>query len=284
MEVIFRSAFLSRAERKITPGWKKLIRRMNSPILPRISVITPTYNQGHFIENTIHSVLDQGYPNLEYIILDGGSTDGTVDILKKYERHLIWKSEKDRGQSDALNKGFRMATGEILAFINSDDIYEPGALRKVGLLFACNPKISWLTGRCRIINTQGREIRKLITYYKNFWLLFKSYTLLLVIDYISQPATFWRRRVIEQIGLFNEDLHLTMDYEFSLRVGTKYKLWVTNQTLASFRIHSASKSTYIVEHFDEDLAVARRYARSNFQVYLHRLHNKLITLSYLQMQ
>ena len=114
--------------------------------LPRISVVTPSYNQGNFVEETIQSVLDQGYPNLEYIVMDGGSTDGTLDILRKYEKRLVWKSERDRGQSDALNKGFRMASGDIFSFINSDDVYEPGALHKVGRFFVDHPQASWLTG------------------------------------------------------------------------------------------------------------------------------------------
>jgi len=252
--------------------------------LPKITVCTPSLNQGHFIEETIHSVLNQGYPNLEYIVIDGGSTDGTVDILRKNENHLIWRSEKDSGQSDAINKGFRMASGEILSYINSDDTYEPGALHKVGRFFADHPQAAWLTGKCRIIDPQGREIRPLITFYKNIWLLLNSYNLLLIIDYISQPATFWRRDVVMQIGLFDENLHTTMDYDYSLRVGKLYKLWVINDYLASFRIHAASKSEQVREHFDEDLLTAKRYTRSNCQIGLHHLHNRLIISSYLLMQ
>jgi GT2 family glycosyltransferase len=216
--------------------------------------------------------------------MDGGSTDGTVDILRKYEKHLTWTSGKDGGQSDALNKGFQMAGGEILAYINSDDVYEPGALRKAGGFFASHPRAAWLTGRCRLMDPQGREIRKLITAYKNFWLLFRSYKVLLAIDYISQPATFWRREVIERVGPFDEELHLTMDYDYSLRVGSQYRLWVINQALASFRVHSASKSAAIRAHFNEDLAVAQRYAHSKFLLNLHRLHNQLIIASYLSME
>jgi glycosyltransferase involved in cell wall biosynthesis len=256
----------------------------SSPACPKITVVTPSYNQGQFIEQTIHSVLAQGYPNLEYIVMDGGSTDGTVEILRKYEKHLAWTSGRDCGQSDALNKGFQRASGEILAYINSDDVYEPGALLKVGGFFVNHPQTCWLTGRCQLIDQEGREIRKLITTYKNFWLLFKSYNVLLAIDYISQPATFWRREVIQRVGVFDEKLHLTMDYDYSLRVGSQYKLWVINDTLASFRVHSASKSASIIEHFNEDLAVAQKYARSKFLVNLHRLHNQLIIFSYLSMK
>ena len=131
---------------------------------------------------------------------------------------------------------------------------------------------------------RGREFRKPITTYKNFWLLFRSYNVLLVIDYISQPATFWRRQVIERIGPFDETLHYSMDYDYSLRVGKLFKLWVMKDTLASFRIHPSSKSGQIEDHFNTDLSIARRYARSGFQVGLHRLHNKLIISSYQVLQ
>jgi glycosyltransferase involved in cell wall biosynthesis len=249
---------------------------------PKISIVTPSFNQGNFIEATIRSVLSQGYPNLEYLVMDGGSTDQTVEILKKYNGQLSWVSEKDRGQSHAINKGFNLATGDIFSYINSDDVYEPGGLHRVGAFFASHPQAHWLTGRCRIINSQGNEIRKLITAYKNFWLLSKSYQVLSVIDYISQPATFWRREVIRRIGSFNEELHLAMDYDYSLRVGKQYRLWVVNDYLASFRVHSGSKSALIRDHFNEDLAVARKYVQSKLLINLHRFHNQLIIFSYLQ--
>jgi glycosyltransferase involved in cell wall biosynthesis len=244
--------------------------------LPRISVITPTYNQAGFIEETILSVLEQKYPNLEYLVFDGGSTDGTLEILKKYEQHLRWVSRKDKGQSDALNQGFRQASGEVLAYINSDDRYEPGALLRVGEHMRDHPQVHWLTGRCRLIDPSGREIRRLITAYKNFWLLFGSYASLLVLDYVSQPATFWRRSVIEKVGLFDEDLHLTMDYDYSLRVGQHFRLYPIPAYLAAFRVHPASKSSLVREHFDEDLAIARRYTASRLLRALHSAHNEII--------
>ena len=251
--------------------------------LPKITVVTPSYNQGQYIEETIQSVLDQKYPNLEYIVMDGGSTDETVDILRKYEKHLTWFSEKDRGQSEALNKGFRMGTGEIFAFINSDDVYEPGAFHKVGTFFARHPQAYWMTGKCRVIDHQGREIRRLVTAYKNFWLLFKSYQVLQVLDYISQPATFWRREAIEKVGPFDEKLHYSLDYDFSLRVGKDFKLWVLKDYLAAFRIHPSAKSRLIHDYFNEDLSIAQKYTRSNFLVGLHRLHNQLIIFAYTKM-
>lgn len=252
--------------------------------LPKITIITPSYNQGHLIEATITSVLTQDYPNLEYIVLDGGSSDGTVDILKRYSDRLHWRSEKDRGQSDALNKGFRMATGDIIAFINSDDIYEPGALLKVGRYFASHPEAHWVTGRCRNIDLEGREIRKFITAYKNLWLKLGSYRVLLVLDYVSQPSTFWSRKVVEEVGLFDENLHFSMDYDYSLRVGKHFKLCTLDDYLASFRIHAASKSGRIRDHFNTDLSIARRHTNSPVLRGLHRLHNEIIIAAYRLLQ
>ena len=244
--------------------------------LPKITVITPTLNQCDYIEQTIHSVLSQNYPNLEYIVMDGGSTDSTLEILKKYEGRLHRISEKDRGQSHAINKGLRMASGEVVAFLNSDDYYEPGALLKVGKFFKGHPEAGWLTGKCRTLNSEGKEIRKLITLYKNFWLKTKSYQVLLVLNYISQPATFWRKNVIDAVGEFDETLRYAMDYDYSLRVGSQFKLWILDDTLASFRIHPSSKAGSSAHaQFDSDFQIAKRYITSPLLVRLHAVHNAI---------
>jgi glycosyltransferase involved in cell wall biosynthesis len=250
-------------------------------MLPKISVVTPSYNQAAFIERTIQSVLSQGYPNLEYIVMDGGSTDGSVDILKRYDGQLYWVSEKDGGQSQAINKGLRMAGGEVLAYLNSDDCYEPGALLPVGQFFARHPQAHWLTGRCRVIDPQGVEIHRAITLYKNIWLRLRSMTVLRILDYVSQPATFWSRRVVEQVGLFDESLDFAMDYDYSLRVAAQFKLHVLNEYLAAFRIHPSSKTGATAQdNFDHDLAIARKYSASPLITGLHRLHNALILAVY----
>ncbi len=249
--------------------------------LPRISVITPSYNQASFITQTIEFVLSQGYPDLEYIVMDGGSTDGTIEILKKYDDRLQWISEKDRGQSHALNKGLKKATGDIFAFINSDDVYEPGALMKVGKFFANHPQAAWLTGRCPTIDESGREIRPLVTGYKNFWLFFKSYKALLVLDYVSQPATFWRIEVFNKVGGFDETLRYAMDYDFSLRVGQYYKLCALKDVLARFRVHCHSKAgSSPSAQFDADLEIVNRYVRSKTLYRLHALHSAIIVGTY----
>jgi glycosyltransferase involved in cell wall biosynthesis len=244
--------------------------------LPRISVITPSYNQVDFIETTILSVLEQGYPDLEYIVMDGGSTDGTLDILRQYEDRLTWISEPDRGQAHAINKGLVRTNGEVVAFLNSDDVYAPGALHAVGAYFATHLQAQWLSGRCNIINEDGREIRKAITAYKHFWLGFRSYGVLQVLNYISQPATFWRRGLLDEVGCLNEDLRYTMDYEYWLRIGQVHRLHALRQRLAGFRLYAVSKSGGGFEdQFAEEMAVSKRFA-SPLIAQLHRLHNALI--------
>lgn len=253
--------------------------------LPKISIITPSWNQGPFIERTITSVLSQGYPNLEYIVMDGGSTDGTIDILKKYEGRLLWTSEKDKGQADAINKGIARSTGDIIAYLNSDDVYEPGALNKVADHFSAHEETMWLTGQCRIIDEQDREIRRLITAYKNFLLRHYSYSLLLVTNPVSQPATFWRRSVISDLGLFDETEHLVMDYDYWLRVGKKYPLTVLNGYLASFRVYAATKtSSLFLTTFEREMMLARKHSPSAVLNGLHRLNYVSIAAVYLALR
>ena len=245
----------------------------NTTKLPQISIITPSFNQAKFIEETLLSVLDQNYPNLEYIVIDGGSTDGTLNILEKYKDRLVWISEPDLGQANAINKGLKQAGGDVVAFLNSDDLYLPGTLDAVGQYFSTNPHASWLTGFCRNTDENGREIRKFIRLYKNLWLNFgNNYQSLLVLNFISQPSTFWRHAVMRDVGYLNEELHYTLDYEYWLRIGKKHKLHILHQNLSSFRIHSHSKSgTTTHLQFDEELDVARKYT-NNLSIWLHKLH------------
>lgn len=231
----------------------------------RISVITPSYNQAQFIERTIKSVLNQHYPELEYIIMDGGSTDGTVEILKKYSDRIIWKSEKDSGQSDAINKGLRIATGDIVTYLNSDDTYAPGAFEQVIRFFQENPDKKWVYGKCKIIDENDQEIRKPITLYKNILLRKYRYSKLLSENFISQPATFWKREVHTEMGFLDENEHYCMDYEFWLRIGQKYPAGVINNYLANFRYHTDSKSGGVnKKQFQDELRIAKKYSRNNF--------------------
>lgn len=252
-----------------------------SSSLPKISIITPSLNQGEFIEQTIQSVLNQGYPDLEYLIIDGGSTDATLDILKSYEDRITWISEPDRGQSHAINKGLQKASGQVIAYLNSDDIYLPGALLQVGMHFSQNPNTSWLTGKCRNIDQNGFEIRKAITQYKNFWLQIRSYRVLQVMDYISQPSTFWHRRVLDKVGFLDEGLHYAMDYDYWLRIGLHFNLDFVDSYLACFRVHHLSKAGSSANNqFDALYKIARRHSNSRLLLKLHAIHNYLIVSVY----
>jgi glycosyltransferase involved in cell wall biosynthesis len=252
---------------------------MNS--LPTISVITPSLNQGRFIERSIQSVLRQRYPRLEYIIIDGGSTDETITILKKYTQYIKWISERDQGQADAINKGIHLSTGDVLAYLNADDMYTYNALSKVGIFFQTDNQMMWLTGRCKIIDEYDREIRQLITLYKNILLKHYSYRLLLILNPISQPATFWRRELVDEFGMFNISEDLVMDYEYWLRIAGKYRPAIIDDYLSCFRVHRNTKTSMAgFSNFKQELNVAKRYSRSRIVYALHYLHNLCIVSIY----
>lgn len=214
---------------------------MNSVALPAISIITPSYNQGEYLEQTIQSVLDQKYPNLEYIIIDGGSTDNSTKIIKKYEKYLaFWVSEKDEGQSDAINKGLRIATGEVVNWLNSDDYYEPEALLTVGNAFS-NPKVNIVSGRGRIFEqtNKTRHFSKGVDVYPG--------NLAKTIGWarMDQPETFFRHTVIKHIGLLDSRLHYLMDRDWWIKYLFCYGLEGVCQipeVLVNFRLHGQSKT------------------------------------------
>jgi len=250
---------------------------------PKISIITPSLNQGNFIEQTILSVLSQGYPELEYLVMDGGSSDTTLSILKKYAGKVTWISEADKGQTHAINKGLRRATGSIVGYLNADDLLLPGTLKKVGESFINNPQTCWVTGKCRIVDEKNNEIRRPITVYKNALLGLHSFSMLLMTNYISQPATFWRREALESAGYLDESLRYVMDYEYWLRLYSKYPPVFIPEYLAVFKIHRNSKTTSTGHkdiYVDEEKIVVGRYVRSRFQMFLHNAHRLMMTFAY----
>ncbi len=249
---------------------------------PKISIITPSYNQAQFIERTILSVLNQDYQNVEYIVMDGGSTDGTLEILQKYADRLTWKSEKDNGQAEAINKGLKMATGDVVAYLNSDDTYDSGALTKVIDFFEQNPDKNWVYGKCKIIDENDREIRKPITAYKNLLLRKFSYSKLLSENFISQPATFWKREIHSQVGFFDESEHFCMDYEFWLRIGKNNPAGVIDDYLANFRYYTSSKSGSVnKKQFQDELRIAKKYSQGKIlPIWLHEFNYWKIILIY----
>ncbi|WP_353930082.1 glycosyltransferase family 2 protein [Okeanomitos corallinicola TIOX110] len=192
---------------------------INTSTFPRITIITPSYNQGNFIEETIQSIVSQGYPNLEYIIIDGGSTDNTVDIIKKYESLIsYWVSEPDQGQTHAINKGLSKATGEIIAYLNSDDYYLPGTLFKVAEHFLKFPETDLLHGICRYVNQQGEKIGEQFGNINTLSEILDLWDVWWKKRQFVQPEVFWSRRITEKIGLFNEELYFVMDYDYWRRI------------------------------------------------------------------
>lgn len=252
---------------------------------PKISVVMPSYNCVDYIERSIRSVVEQDYPNLELIIKDGKSSDGSLEIIKhygqKYPKIIQWISDKDKGQTDAINIGMNKASGEILTYLNSDDIYKKGALKKVGEYFLNHSNKMWAYGKSDIIDGDNKPIRGWITSYKNFWLQNYSYTTLLILNYISQMGVFWRKEAAKEVGEFDVSQHFVMDYDYWLRLGEKYPAGVINDYLASFRVVPTTKSsTGFVKQFQDEYEVARKHTNNSFILGLHLLHFKLIILIY----
>ncbi len=250
---------------------------------PKISIVIPSLNQGKYIEATIRSVLLQEYPSLELLVFDGGSEDETITVLKKYGDRLHWISQKDNGQTDAINQGLRKASGEIVSYLNADDLLLPGSLMRVAQEFIMRHDTLWLTGRCRIIDQKDREIRRLITLYKNFLLLTNSRYALMVTNYISQPATFWRRSAMEQAGWLDENLQFVMDYDYWFRLWMLAPPQIVPCELAAFRVHAQSKTTsagHMEKYVGEEAKVLARNTNSYFWRGLHNLHRRLMTILY----
>lgn len=202
-----------------------------------ISIVTPSYHQASYIEQTIQSVLSQDYPQIEYLIVDGGSTDDTVDIIKKYEDQIAWwTSEKDGGQTDAINKGFARAKGDILAWINSDDTYEPGAISAAVKYLQEQPEVGMVYGDCNYINEAGRVIGKFHAAQTNYRLLRRGYT------HIPQQTMFVRAELWKQVGPLDPSFYFAMDYDLWTRLAARTKIKYIPQTWANFRLHTSGKT------------------------------------------
>lgn len=201
----------------------------------KVTIITPSFNQGKYIEKTINSVLSQNILDLEYIVMDGGSTDETIDILHKYSDKIIWKSEKDRGQTDAVNKGIRKSTGDIIGWLNSDDIYYPNAINKVLDVFSKNPQINVVYGNAYHIDKEDKVIEE---YYTEDF----DYERLKEVCFICQPSLFFRKQVIEKYGYLDDSLQFCMDYDYWLRVGKGEIFYYLDEFIAGSRLYEDNKT------------------------------------------
>lgn len=205
---------------------------------PRISVVTPSFNQGEFLAATIESVLSQGYPNLEYIVIDGGSSDGSADVIARYAADLAyWVSEPDRGQSHAINKGLHRATGEVMGWLNSDDRLLPGSLELIGEVLGEGGTTAALAGHCRLVYPDGSTLlqRGEFTSRQRLLEAWRPYTM-------HQPSIWWRREVYEDVGDLDENLHLVMDYDYWLRISARHRFTNVDRVLAEVTVHPEAKT------------------------------------------
>ena len=248
----------------------------------KISIVTPSYNHADFIEETIRSVLAQrGNFELDYCVIDGGSRDGTLEILQKFNDQLCWSSASDNGQIDAINKGLQRAIGDVIGWINSDDLLLAGALQRIASEFE-DPTCMWLHGDCRIVDRTGREIRRTVSAFKRYHAKRYSMSRLLQRNFISQMTVFWRRELLEQVGYLSSDFPLTFDYEFWLRLAKFHSPRYVREQLAAFRWYDESKSgANYRQQFDENLRVAQLHGLKNpASLVWKRLQHSLFAAAY----
>lgn len=234
----------------------------------KVSIVTPSFNQGAYLEETIRSVLLQGYDDLEYIIIDGGSSDESVEIIRKYEPWLAyWVSEPDNGQSDAINKGFARATGQVMGWLNSDDVYAPGALHHVTRQFVADVECELVYGRGWYLDESSARTGACS------WIRAYDRDLLLTFNFILQPAAFWRRSLWERVGPLDASLNWAMDWEWLIRATRVTAPCHLNHELAGWRITEGIKTTSGGERRREELAaISRTYGGRRQPTYLaHQL-------------
>ena len=229
---------------------------------PLVSIITPSYNQAPFLDATIRSVLDQDYPNIEYIIIDGGSTDGSLEIIQKYANRLaFWNFEKDRGQTDAINKGFARATGEIMAWINSDDTYEPGAVREAVEAMQAHPEMGMVYGDTNFTDDHSIVIGRFPAAQTDYLRLRRGYV------HIPQQAAFFRRDLWLRVGPLDPSFFFAMDYDLWVRLAKLAPLMYIPRVWANFRLHGDSKTMAANDRcWPEMIRVHKREGGSWFSV------------------
>jgi len=229
-------------------------------LYPLVTVITPSFNQGRFIEETILSVLTQDYTNIEYLVIDGASSDNTLDVLRKYEHRLHWISEADRGQSHAINKGLRMARGDIVCWLNSDDTFELGAIGRVVNHFCLHSEVMMVSGGVNLIDENSHVLETL-----SVSIPFDLWSVVYFTQNIPQPATFFRKSVLNYIGFLNEDLHWCMDWDLWVRIGSVFKVDCVNDILANTRMYMDTKTgSGGFKRWFEIVSAQKKYTNSSF--------------------
>jgi len=246
--------------------------------MTRVTIVTPSFNQAPYLEATIQSVLIQDYPEIEYFIMDGGSTDGSLEIIKKYADKLAgWVSEPDKGQTDAINKGFARATGDVLAWLNSDDTYEPGAVTQAVELLAQHPEISMIYGDCNYIDEAGRVIGRFPAAQTDYRRLREGYV------HIPQQASFFRADLVRRVGQLDPTFYFAMDYDLWVRLAKIAPLLYVPHLWANFRLHRDAKTITADDRcWPEMLRVHYREGGSFFSVivaknYVRKVVSPLIT-------
>jgi glycosyltransferase involved in cell wall biosynthesis len=243
---------------------------------PKISIVVPSYNKVKFIELTLKSIFSQNYKNLEVIIQDGGSTDGSVQIIKKYAKKypIIWVSKKDKGQTDAVNTGLKKATGQILTFINADDCYKHNTLSLVANTYIKYPKALWFVGQSMVIDENGKEKAKLVTRYKNLLLFLNSKFYLLITNYLMQPSVFFTKEAYKKYGPFIGTSDFICEYDFWLKLAHVSMPMVLNKCISKFRIEPNTKTKRMFKSLlFEDVKIVKKYTNSPLILFLHELHN-----------
>ena len=248
---------------------------------PTISIVTPCLNAAATIGRTLDSVASQGYPEVEHVVVDGGSTDGTLELLAQFPEVKV-VSEPDEGLSDAVNKGIALASGELVGWLNADDWYLSGALAAVGDAADANPRAEWFTGGCPIVDGGGNEIRRGVTAYKNFLLGRYSFPLYLSQNFISCPATFTRASALEAVGPLRLDYSYSMDYDLFLRLARRGDPIILRRDLAVFVMAEGTKSmTGFDKQFSEHAAQARAHGEGHpLSVAANSVVSQLIIVAY----
>lgn len=251
---------------------------MRNKSRPKISVIVPCLNNVRFIDKTLNSIVKQTYQNFEVIIQDGGSKDGTLDVIKKFAREypskINWVSKKDNGQVDAINKGIARAKGEIITYINSDDLYYSNTFGKVAAAYQKTPDSFWFAGKGIVVDQNEKKVFSLITFYKNILFTINSYYLLLIVNYLMQPSVFITKKAVKRFGKFYGNKKYVLEYDFWLKVGKKQMPLLIKETLSKFRISGDNiTSTNFEALLDDDFRIVRGYTKNQIILFFHWIHN-----------